>query len=122
MRRALIAGGFGTGSRSGVPAEIAQVVSLGDCRNSSIPEKSADLEAAIIVEEQLAAASPSPSDGSADGVPIDLEDTPFFHFDIVSAVRAAEYNLTRIHSSSTRVSEDSGKHPITEVSENVRSR
>ncbi|KAF7789562.1 hypothetical protein EIP86_000508 [Pleurotus ostreatoroseus] len=120
IRRALIAGGFGTGTRSGVPREIAQVVSLGDVRSSPIPEKSADIENGIIVEEQLASSSPSPSNDGADDLPIELEDTPFFHFDVASAVRAAEYNLTRIDSASTRVSEDSGKQPIAEVSQSER--
>nr|VWO98822.1 Diguanylate cyclase [Ganoderma boninense] len=66
IRRGLIAGGFGIGSASsGIPTEIAPA---------------ADIEA---VEESL----------QAEGSPIVSEDTPFFHFDLSAAVRAAEAGL-----------------------------
>ena len=83
-------------------------------RSSPIPEKSADIENGIIVEEQLASSSPSPSSNGADGLPIELEDTPFFHFDLASAVRAAEHNLFRpvTSESSTHKSEDDLKVAI----------
>ncbi|EKM55730.1 uncharacterized protein PHACADRAFT_256566 [Phanerochaete carnosa HHB-10118-sp] len=91
IRRALIAGGFGTGeSSSRIPAEIAQIVSLGDVREPSLPEKS-DLESPVISEEARRRGSSS-THKTTDrlGGPIVPQDTPFFHFDVVSAVRAAE--------------------------------
>ena len=82
IRRGLIAGGFGIGSASsGIPTEIAPVVPYRGGR-SQINEssKAADIEA---VEESL----------QAEGSPIVSEDTPFFHFDLSAAVRAAEAGL-----------------------------
>lgn len=95
IRRALIAGGFGAGRPSSrAPTEIAQVVHLGDVRepSPSLPEKG-DIENAVIVEEERRRGSSSTYKSSADqsgSEPIVLQDTPFFHFDVVSAVRAAE--------------------------------
>ena len=95
IRRALIAGGFGgSGSLSSRhPTEIVQVVSYGDVRSTQpvLPEKSD-------VEHGISEAHRRPSSSSLKGVdrsgsgagPITLQDTPFFHFDVVSAVRAAE--------------------------------
>lgn len=113
IRRALIAGGFGVGaSRSSTPTEIAQVVSLGDVRNTAnIGEKTTDIEGIAVAEELRKGGADSPD--SADDAPIDLEDTPFFHFDVVSAVRAAEAGLARQDSrSSTGKWSDSGKRPV----------
>ncbi|KAJ3558108.1 hypothetical protein NM688_g1116 [Phlebia brevispora] len=44
IRRALVAGGFGTGARLNGPTEIAQVVSFGDVRSSPPTEKNLDIE------------------------------------------------------------------------------
>ncbi|KAJ7470535.1 sulfate transporter family-domain-containing protein [Mycena latifolia] len=91
IRRALIAGGFGTGvSASRVPREIAQVVPYrdlkdGDPSNASLQEL--DLEA----NDQKAQEAPDSPDPSAAGyVPVIPTDTPFFHLDLAAAVRAAE--------------------------------
>ncbi len=82
IRRGLIAGGFGVGSPSfSAPAEIASVVPYRGGRTQlSEPSKAADIEA---IEATL----------QEDGSPIVSEDTPFFHFDLTAAVRAAEAGL-----------------------------
>ncbi|GJE97092.1 sulfate permease [Phanerochaete sordida] len=98
IRRALIAGGFGMGrSSSRAPTEIAQVVHLGDVRerSSSLPEK-ADVESPVISEEVRHGSSSSIKAADHEpGAPIVLQNTPFFHFDVVSAVRAAESGAER---------------------------
>ncbi|KAI1790789.1 sulfate permease [Ganoderma leucocontextum] len=82
IRRGLVAGGFGIGSpSSSAPTEIASVVPYrGGRTHLSEPSKAADIEA---IEESL----------RSDEVPIVPEDTPFFHFDLTAAVRAAEASL-----------------------------
>ncbi|CAL1704078.1 unnamed protein product [Somion occarium] len=87
IRRALVAGGFGTGApSSSLPKEIAAVVPYrGDRSDYAAPEKSDD------IEEQIATSN-SETSISSPAAPIALEDTPFFHLDIVQAVRAAERN------------------------------
>ena len=83
--RALIAGGFGTGIPSHqVPTEIAAVVPYHDISGAShkAPEKATDIEERAVPELR--------SVGSSSSAPINLQDTPFFHLDIVEAVRAAE--------------------------------
>ncbi|KAJ6546457.1 sulfate permease [Mycena vulgaris] len=87
IRRALIAGGFGTGtSASRVPREIAQVVPYRDLQNNTTNElhdlQESDLEGADIKAPE----SPDPSGY----VPVIPTDTPFFHLDLAAAVRAAE--------------------------------
>ena len=92
-----------------------QVVSYGDVRSTapSLPEKS-DVEHGII--EAIPHRRPSTSSYKAAdpaGEPILLQDTPFFHFDVVSAVRAAEAGLHRSAASRTPSvrSVSSGKRP-----------
>lgn len=94
VRRALVAGGFGTGApASSVPTEIAAVVPYRDGQSSpvSVPA-SGDLESSLVSEE--------PRAGSEESAPIDLQDTPFFHFDLACAVRSAESGLERRTASS----------------------
>lgn len=121
IRRALVAGGFGTGTPSpDYPHELVQVVSYGDVRNpevSSIPEK-ADVENGIVEEDLRRRPSHSLYSAPSDPGPLELQDTPFFHFDVVSAVRAAESGLNRRDSSTPSVSSvNSGKKPAIVQSE-----
>lgn len=44
--------------------------------------------------------SEEPRAGSEESAPIDLQDTPFFHFDLACAVRSAESGLERRTASS----------------------
>ncbi|EIW60605.1 sulfate permease [Trametes versicolor FP-101664 SS1] len=83
IRRALVAGGFGTGApSSSSPAEIAPVVPYRGGRRT-LPEKNkaSDIEAVEEIAEE--------TEG-----PIVPQDTPFFHFDLISAVHAAERGLS----------------------------
>lgn len=97
IRRALIAGGFGTGtSASRVPREIAQVVPYRDHSNPAELHKlegESDAEAGDI-KPQKVLESPDPS---LEGyVPVVEMDTPFFHLDLAAAVRAAESGAERL--------------------------
>ena len=85
IRRALIAGGFGTGQPSSrAPTEIAPVVPYrGGRRQLADRQKQPDIEAIEEVSKEEEA-------------PIVAEDTPFFHFDLTSAVQAAESGLGRV--------------------------
>ncbi|KAI0818831.1 sulfate permease [Irpex lacteus] len=128
IRRALIAGGFGIGRKGRTPAEIAPVVDLGDVRNVEDQDNDSDNATGEKIDlesnrqqpitELRRGSSSSNSDAAITyGQPISLENTPFFHFDVVAAVKAAEGNLlhdlTRAPSSDS-VNSVNGKRPIRE--------
>ncbi|CCM02867.1 uncharacterized protein FIBRA_04979 [Fibroporia radiculosa] len=96
VRRALIAGGFGVGvPPSGVPAEIAAVVPYREGQTlPGLRGPMTDLESTLPVNEER-------RDVREQTGPIDLPDTPFIHFDLVSAVHAAEGGLTKTDSRSS---------------------
>ncbi|TFK90970.1 sulfate permease [Polyporus arcularius HHB13444] len=103
IRRALIAGGFGIGQPSSrAPTEIAPVVPYrGGRRQLDERHKLPDIEAIDEVPKE-------------EEVPIIPEDTPFFHFDLVAAVRAAESGLGLDRSESSSPSLD--KSPVVKTS------
>ncbi|KAK0210542.1 sulfate transporter family-domain-containing protein [Desarmillaria ectypa] len=87
VRRALVAGGFGVGSLSSkIPQEIAAVVPYRDSlrdRNNIIPESGPkDIESGN-------KGSPT-QEVPAGFTSLLAAETPFFHFDLAAAVRAAE--------------------------------
>ncbi|KAJ7721077.1 sulfate permease [Mycena maculata] len=95
IRRALIAGGFGTGaSSSRAPREIAQVVPYrelpdnGPAELRNLPEPDTESGDMKIHEDP---SSPNPAQGGYE--PVIPTDTPFFHLDLAAAVRAAESSL-----------------------------
>lgn len=106
IRRALIAGGFGTGeSWSTAPREIAPVVSLHDypSDNNNVGRNpiQTDLEASRKAQEKSSRPASIASDGDiGEGghAPLVPSNTPFFHFDLTGAVRAAESGLARTRS------------------------
>ena len=109
IRRALVAGGFGIGrSSSRAPAELVQVVSYGDVRAPSLPREKLDIENAIVEEDAWRPGSASKAIPTEEE-PIALQETPFFHFDVVSAVRAAESGLRRTNSTPSVASVSTGK-------------
>ncbi|KAF8448683.1 sulfate permease [Boletus edulis BED1] len=69
IQRALIASGFGIGSSSEIPSEIAPVVGTYDVTYLSRGRESV-----------------------SESTPLLTEETPFFHFDVVAALRAARSN------------------------------
>ncbi|RDX48396.1 sulfate permease [Lentinus brumalis] len=103
IRRALIAGGFGIGQPSSrAPTEIAPVVPYrGGRRQLDERHKLPDIEAIDEIPKE-------------EEVPIIPEDTPFFHFDLVAAVRAAESGLGLDRSESSSPSLD--KSPVVKTS------
>ena len=124
IRRALIAGGFGIGHKGRIPSEVAPVVPYGDVRHITSPDLEAektDIESntqGSITELRRGSSSSKPDrDSNASLEPITLEDTPYFHFDIVAAVKAAEGNALQEAVASPSVDVDvesisSGKQPI----------
>ncbi|PCH38368.1 sulfate permease [Wolfiporia cocos MD-104 SS10] len=92
IRRALIAGGFGVGTpASSIPTEIASVVPYREGRSLPGFPEPVDLESVLptsVTEE--------PRIEVEETAPVNLEDTPFFHFDLASAVQAAESGLSRM--------------------------
>lgn len=88
IRRALVAGGFGFGvPASHVPRDLAAVVpyrgGARDIYSSSVAlHHSEDLE--------VADGKQSTTPQADEYQPVVQEDTPFFHLDLQSAVRAAE--------------------------------
>ncbi|KAJ6455810.1 sulfate transporter family-domain-containing protein [Mycena sanguinolenta] len=90
IRRALIAGGFGTGVPSSrVPFEIARVVPYRELQDNTVLDqlgRDSDVEAGDKISK-----APELPDPSLEGyAPVIETDTPFFHMDIAAAVRAAE--------------------------------
>ncbi|SJL01238.1 related to sulfate permease II [Armillaria ostoyae] len=80
IRRALVAGGFGVGQR--VPQEIAAVVPYRDRTTAPSEPREGDVETSDWKQDRNSSASVSQDDSALQ--------TPFFHFDLVSAVHAAE--------------------------------
>ncbi|KAJ7273488.1 sulfate permease [Mycena haematopus] len=93
IRRALIAGGFGTGVPSSrAPREIAKVVPYRELQDSTPAElhqleRDSDVEAGDKSSKVLESPDLSSLEGYA---PVIETDTPFFHLDLAAAVRAAE--------------------------------
>lgn len=132
IRRALVAGGFGTGRPpSNLPTEIAAVVTYRDLQPphssssaydpsslSPRPEKQFDIEDNPVQEIALHhrhqhgvsthTAVDTVRGGEGGKARVTLEETPFFHLDIVQAVRAAETSAARkqTEDSSSVVSDD----------------
>ncbi|TFK55266.1 sulfate permease [Heliocybe sulcata] len=103
IRRALVAGGFGTGApASSLPREIAAVVPFRGGYGET-PRTVPDPEAVIQEAPESRRAGSIESSRSDDTVaPLVPEDTPFFHFDLAEAVRAAESGLLRVSSRETQ--------------------
>ncbi|KAJ7349479.1 sulfate permease [Mycena albidolilacea] len=96
IRRALVAGGFGTGTPSSqVPREIAQVVPYRELQSGSAPEVyRLEGESDVETGDKISKVPHSPDPSSPEGfAPVIEEDTPFFHLDLAAAVRAAEGRL-----------------------------
>jgi sodium-independent sulfate anion transporter 11 len=107
IRRALVAGGFGPGSTDATSntREIAAIVPYTeDNRDQTIEERQRpDLEGGLD-DKQLSRSRKTAVYGE-DGAALVPLDTPFFHFDIVSAVRAAESGVMRQFSRRSSASE-----------------
>ncbi|KAJ3726270.1 sulfate transporter family-domain-containing protein [Lentinula raphanica] len=103
IRRALVAGGFGVGTLSSrVPREIAAVVpyrdglsdrELSDLRQNIIREQVDDIERNMSSSAQGKESIRSFEIEGTGYAPLLPQDTPFFHLDLASAVRAAESGL-----------------------------
>lgn len=116
VRRALLAGGFGTGDGSHIPIEVAPVVPAHDQEYDHIENDwklhhgGAHTERKTIADDLEGAGDEDSgkvqsSDNGRDGVestskgPLVSTLTPFFHVDLPSAVRAAETSAARSNGS-----------------------
>ncbi|KAI0085466.1 sulfate permease [Irpex rosettiformis] len=99
IRRALVAGGFGIGREGRTPVEIASVVHYGDVRDITNPDNDNTVAEKTDIES------------NREHSPISLENTPFFHFDVVAAVKAAEESMVHSITSPSTESVISGKRP-----------
>ena len=115
----MVAAGFGTGSREhpGVRHEVAPVTRYHDqyiadpqhrdedaARHEPSPPKIQDVEAIVVESASSARSSSEFTVGSESGkmagkAPLVPSATPFFHFDIAAAVRAAERGAVAGHRS-----------------------
>ncbi|KAH0830499.1 sulfate permease [Lanmaoa asiatica] len=89
IQRALIAGGFGIGTPTELPSEIAPVVTYRDgYRGTDAESKTpqADVEAHETFQPPLS----HEGRGPLNDMPLLTEATPFFHIDLVAALRAVE--------------------------------
>ncbi|KAF9228010.1 sulfate permease [Gyrodon lividus] len=90
VRRALVAGGFGISTQAGVPTEIAPIVPYRGGRRDSWRDDSGRSQIDIEAHET---SQPRLSHGGTpleENAPLLAPETPFFHFDLASAVHAAE--------------------------------
>jgi solute carrier family 26 (sodium-independent sulfate anion transporter), member 11 len=87
IRRALVAGGFGLASgHRDIAIEVAPVVSQHDSY-----EKGGDTSPSALKKEGYDLESPDADRTNSDRVePIVSPDTPYFHFDLTTAVKSAE--------------------------------
>ncbi|KAF8212470.1 sulfate permease [Mycena galopus ATCC 62051] len=92
VRRALIAGGFGTGTPSSqLPLEIAKVVPYRELRDAELLQLGRERESDLEVGDNILKVPTSPDPSAVEGyAPVIETDTPFFHVDLAAAVRAAE--------------------------------
>ncbi|KAF8498810.1 sulfate permease [Gautieria morchelliformis] len=106
VRRALIAHGFGIANTMptlpvvGAPTSLRHSSTADGCRDTDKPESATN------VDPRKADASCARTINDAESLPVIGTDTPFFHFDLVSAVRCAEASADR-----RRITEP-GKHLI----------
>ncbi|EAU88189.2 high affinity sulfate permease [Coprinopsis cinerea okayama7 len=95
IHRALVAGGFGIGnSHSSIPFDLAAVVPYRDGTSFDEVTKGppSDIESGGDTKEP---ASPKESESVLE--PVVPTNTPFFHIDLASAVKAAESGVERVH-------------------------
>ena len=83
IRRALVAGGFGTGKPASSIPDIAAVTPHGE-DSREFPYVHQDLESNVVTAKRDQTRTPE------GGEPVIERTTPFFHVDLVSAVKAAE--------------------------------
>lgn len=109
-RRALIAGGFGIGIGDYDPTsnvrEIAAVVPYREGQRDETIEESKRPDIESGVENKRPSRSRETAVYGEDGAALVPLDTPFFHFDLVGAVRAAEGGLMRQLSRRSSTSEE----------------
>ncbi|KAH7889777.1 sulfate transporter family-domain-containing protein [Phlebopus sp. FC_14] len=92
IRRALIAGGFGTGALA-APSEIAPVVPYHGGRKDRWWDDTSSFQSDIEAQETYQPQTVTRGGSTFANASLLPSETPFFHFDLASAVRAAESSL-----------------------------
>jgi sodium-independent sulfate anion transporter 11 len=92
IQRALIAGGFGAGTPTEVPSEIAAVVTYGDEHRTAWKAHTETPPTDVEAHETSQPSLSRGREGISETAPLLTEATPFFHFDLVAALRAVEVN------------------------------
>ncbi|EJD05905.1 high affinity sulfate permease [Fomitiporia mediterranea MF3/22] len=109
IRRGLVAGGFGIGRPSAIlPSEVAPVVSFDNLPRNDVDDlRTDDVEKVSRrrVSKSSAGGTSSPNEDFGQPGSLVFAETPFFHFDLPSAVKAAELGA-RANTESVRSSED----------------
>ncbi|KAI9566505.1 sulfate transporter family-domain-containing protein [Boletus coccyginus] len=90
--RALIAGGFGIGTPTEVPSEVAAVVTYNDEQRSGWKAHLETPRTDVEAHETSLPPLSREREGVLESTPLLTEETPFFHFDLVAALRAVEAN------------------------------
>ncbi|KAG8217441.1 sulfate permease [Butyriboletus roseoflavus] len=94
MQRALLGGGFGTGTPTRLPSETAPVATYGGGHMAAWKSKAHSETPRTDVEAHETYQSPlsHEREGVLESTPLLPEATPFFHFDLVAALRDVEGN------------------------------
>jgi sodium-independent sulfate anion transporter 11 len=96
IRRALIAGGFGTGISASKIREVAAVVPYQHGASRIQGYQQEDVESGTDLKKRHSKSESIPDEGECEYGPIVSPETPFFHVDLVSAVNAAESGIGRV--------------------------
>lgn len=88
----MIAGGFGIGTPAGVPDEVARVVTYCDEHRTGWKAHSQTPRTDVEARESFPPSLPREREGVSENGPLVARITPFFHFDLVAALRAVELN------------------------------
>lgn len=88
----MIAGGFGFGTSTEVPSEVAAVVTYDDEHRSTWKAHSETPRTDVEAHETSLPPLCRERQGVLENTPLLTEETPFFHFDLVAALRAVEAN------------------------------
>jgi sodium-independent sulfate anion transporter 11 len=96
IRRALIAGGFGTGMSASKIREVAAVVPYQHDASRIQGYLQGDVESGNDLKKRRSGSESTTEKDECEYGPIVSPETPFFHIDLASAVRAAESGVGRV--------------------------
>lgn len=86
----MIAGGFGIGAPTELPNEVARVVTYRDEHRAAWNVHSETSRTDVEAHETTQPSLPREREGVSESAPLLAQATPFFHIDLVAALRAVE--------------------------------